>query len=72
MADTMLQAERTLVDSGERDCVLTMRRKFQRAMREGLVAIVEEHTGREVTAFMSDNHVDPDMGVEVFVLGRAA
>jgi uncharacterized protein YbcI len=72
MADTMLQAERTLVDNGERESVLAMRRKFQRAMREALIDVVEEHTDRKVAAFMSDNHVDPDMGVEVFVLAPAA
>jgi uncharacterized protein YbcI len=37
-------------------------------MREDLVAMVEEQMGRSVVAFMSDNHIDPDLGVEVFVL----
>jgi hypothetical protein len=27
-----------------------------------------EATGRKVIAFMSDNHIDPDYGAEVFVL----
>ena len=29
---------------------------------------VEELTGRDVVAFMSNNHIDPDLAVEVFVL----
>lgn len=37
-------------------------------MRDDLVATVEEHTGRKVTAFMSDNHTNPDMGVEISAL----
>ena len=27
-----------------------------------------EHTGREVVAFLSDHHIDPDIAVEVFIL----
>ncbi len=68
MADTMLQAERKLVEYGEEESVLAMRGKFQTAMREDLVDVVEEHTGRKVAAFMSGDHIDPDMGVEVFIL----
>jgi len=37
-------------------------------MREDLVHIVEQETGRKVIAFMRDNHVDPDIAAEVFVL----
>ena len=68
MADTMLQAERVLVENGEAATVLEVRKKFQNAMRGSLIATVEEHTGRTVAAFMSDNHIDPDMGIEVFAL----
>jgi uncharacterized protein YbcI len=37
-------------------------------MREDLVAAVEALTGRSVLAFMSDNHIEPDLACEVFVL----
>jgi uncharacterized protein YbcI len=37
-------------------------------MREDLVTAVEMIAERKVIAFMSDNHIDPDMAVEVFVL----
>ena len=40
-------------------------------MREDLIAIVERHLGRKVIAFMSQNHIDPDLAVEVFVLEPA-
>ena len=45
-----------------------IRRCFQITMREDLVNRVEELTGRKVIAFMSDNHIEPDMGVEIFIL----
>jgi hypothetical protein len=37
-------------------------------MRDDLVALVERETERKVIGFMSDNHIDPDLAVEVFVL----
>jgi uncharacterized protein YbcI len=37
-------------------------------MGEELTRSVEELTGNNVIAFMSDNHLDPDMAVEVFIL----
>jgi uncharacterized protein YbcI len=68
LRDTLLKAERSLVEDGEGEAVIAMRRRFQRTMREDLVAAVVEHTGREVEAFLSDNHIDPDIAVEVFIL----
>jgi hypothetical protein len=37
-------------------------------MRDDLIAIVERQLDRKVIAFMSQNHIDPDLAVEVFVL----
>ena len=48
--------------------MLEMRRAYQETMRPELIAIVERLTGRKVAAFMSANHVDPDVAVETFVL----
>jgi uncharacterized protein YbcI len=67
LQDTLLVAERTLVDQGHGALVLDIRRKFQHAMREPLVEGVEKITGRTVAAFLSDNHLDPDIAVETFV-----
>lgn len=64
----MLKAERVLVENGAADTVCDVRRTFQAAMRSDLIAVVEEYTGRKVAAFMSDNHIEPDMAVEVFAL----
>ena len=66
--DTLTKGERTLAEKGDGAAVLQMRHRFQEAMREDLIAVVEEHMERKVVAFMSTNHIDPDMAAEVFVL----
>jgi uncharacterized protein YbcI len=68
LRDTLLKAERSLVEDGQSEPVIAMRRRFQGTMEDDLVAAVVEHTGREVEAFLSDNHIDPDIAVEVFIL----
>ena len=68
LQDTMTKAERTLASNGDAQFVLDMRHRFQHAMRDDLVAAVERLSERKVIAFMSDNHIDPDMAVELFVL----
>jgi len=37
-------------------------------MREDLTADIEQLTGRKVIAFMSTNHIDPDLAAELFIL----
>ncbi len=68
MEDALTKAEQTLVANGKSDVVHGIRQEFQRAMRDDLIAAVEQLTGSAVIAFMSDNHVDPDMAAELFVL----
>jgi hypothetical protein len=41
------------------------------AVRDDLVQLVEGATERKVVAFMSQNHIDPDLAAEVFVLEPA-
>jgi uncharacterized protein YbcI len=67
LGDTMTQAERTLADAGHGDEVLQARRRMQDVMRPHLVIEVEKLMERKVIAFMSDNHIDPDFGIESFV-----
>jgi uncharacterized protein YbcI len=68
LQDTLTMGERSLVRDGEVDLVLASRKAFQRTMSAQMVAAVERHSGRTVYAFLSDNHVDPDVAVESFVL----
>ena len=69
MQDTLTKAERTLVAADKGEEVLRVRRTLQQTMRAELVAAVEQLTGRPVEAFMSANHIDPDLACEVLVLG---
>jgi uncharacterized protein YbcI len=70
LEDVLTQAERRLVDRGERDAVRKIREAFQDSMRAELVATIEGLTGAKVRAFMSTNHFDPDMAAEMFVLDQ--
>jgi uncharacterized protein YbcI len=70
-ADTLTKGERKLAENGDGETVLQMRHRFQEAMRDDLVAMVESEMERKVLAFMSTNHIDPDMAAEVFVLEPA-
>jgi len=68
LADTLTKGEQNLVAYGNGQMVLDVRQQFQAAMRTDLVAAVEEITNRNVIAFMSQNHIDPDLAIENFVL----
>jgi uncharacterized protein YbcI len=71
LQDTLTKGERSLVDDDLDDLVLTMRKAYQSTMRHDLVSGIEAILGRKIVAFMSDNHIDPDFAVEVFVLAPA-
>lgn len=62
------RAERTLVDAGDGDGVREIRKSMQKAMADDLREGIEELTGREVLALLSDSHVEPDVAIEIFVL----
>jgi uncharacterized protein YbcI len=68
LLEVLTRAEQNLVAYDEGDAVLAMRRLSQRAMAEEMKTAVARLTGRKVLAFMSDNHLDPDMAVQVFIL----
>jgi uncharacterized protein YbcI len=68
LQDTLTRGEQTLVDAGYAEEVLLTRRRFQEVMRPDASRMIEELTGRSVIGFMSDNHANPDLGVEVFIL----
>jgi uncharacterized protein YbcI len=68
LQDTLTPGERSLVDAGESKAVLDLRRLWQKVMRSSCSRAIEELTGRKVVGFMSDNHIDPDIAVEVFIL----
>ena len=68
LQDSLTVGEQTLTDAGQGQAVLDLRRRWQAIMEEDVSREIEELTGRKVIGFMSDNHIDPDLAVEVFVL----
>ncbi|MCW3020652.1 MAG: hypothetical protein JWN10_2960 [Solirubrobacterales bacterium] len=68
LQDTLTRGELNLVEAGESGAVLGLRRLWQNVMRHSCSRAIEELTGRKVVGFMSDNHIDPDIAVEVFIL----
>lgn len=68
LQDTLTRGELNLVQAGETDAVLDLRRLWQKVMRTSCCREIEQLTGRKVIGFMSDNQIDPDIAVEVFIL----
>ncbi len=68
LSDGFTPIERTMMEGGEPDLVLDMRRDFQRMMKERYTGMIEELTGRKVLAFLSQAHVEPDLTVEMFLM----
>jgi uncharacterized protein YbcI len=68
LQDSLTVGEQTLTDAGQGQAVLDLRRRWQAIMEADVSREIEELTGRKVIGFMSDNHIDPDLAVEVFVL----
>lgn len=68
LRDLLTKGEQSLVADDKAELVLEMRQAYQQTMGHDLIACVEELTGREVIAFLSANHLDPDIAIESFVL----
>jgi uncharacterized protein YbcI len=71
LEQTLTKGEQVLVDKGRGERVLALRREYQEAMREATSDRVGELTGRTVVAMMSANHLNPDLGAEIYVLDGA-
>jgi uncharacterized protein YbcI len=68
LSDGFTAIERTMVEGGEPNRVLDMRRDFQRMMKERYSAMIEQLTGRRVLAFLSQAHIEPDLTIEMFLM----
>ncbi len=62
------RAEQTLTANDKSDLVHAGRLGLQDAMRQAMIAAVEQTTGRRVYSFMSANDLEQNLQVEVFVL----
>jgi uncharacterized protein YbcI len=65
LEDTMTKAERSLTAGGHEDFVLQARHALQHTMQEDVTAAVEEFAHRKVIAFMSANHIEPDVALSL-------
>lgn len=68
LRDTMTTVERTLAQNGEQDLVRRVRLTFQEAMAASFKGVVEDALGRRVEAYHSQILIEPDVGVEFFLL----
>jgi uncharacterized protein YbcI len=60
--------EQTIMDSGAPDRIVEMRHDFQGMMTKRFRDTIEELTGRNVVAFLSQAHVEPDITIEMFFI----
>ena len=60
--------EKTMIELQRGKLVQQVRSAFQVAMQSRFIATVERLSGREVLAFVSDQHVGPDIEIELFML----
>jgi uncharacterized protein YbcI len=66
--DGMTKGERRLVQEGQGELVISVRRTFQSTMRDDLTGGIELLTGRKVVSFMSDHNAYTDHAAEIFIL----
>jgi uncharacterized protein YbcI len=68
MHGVLTGAENALLAADREDAVSEMRGLLQQTMENDFCAVVERLTDRKVLAFISGNHLDPDIAAEVFIL----
>jgi uncharacterized protein YbcI len=60
--------EKTMIELERAPTVRDTRNAFQNAMQQKFIDKVEHLSGRNVTAFISDSHIGPDIEIELFML----
>ena len=60
--------EKTMIELERAPIVKDTRSAFQNAMQHKFIDAVQRLSGRQVTAFISDSHVGPDIEIELFML----
>jgi uncharacterized protein YbcI len=68
LEQTLTKGEPVLVDKGRARQSPRAASRIPRATRDERSARVAELTGRNVVAMMSADHLNPDLGAEIFVL----
>jgi uncharacterized protein YbcI len=60
--------EQTIMDSGQPERIIELREDFQRMMATRYRSVIEDLTGRNVVAFLSQAHIEPDITMEIFFI----
>ena len=68
MHGVLTRAEKSLARTDRAQVVNNIRQLFQETMEADSRAAVERLTGRKVVAFISGNHINPDIEADVFIL----
>jgi uncharacterized protein YbcI len=68
MHDVLTPAEKSLTRTNQTGAVGHIRQLFQETMEADFREAIERLTGRKVLAFISGNHIDPDIAAELFIL----
>lgn len=63
-------AERTLIGAGSSEHVRETRAKFQEAVKEEFVGVVERITGRPVRVFLSQVDIEANLALEFFLFAE--
>jgi uncharacterized protein YbcI len=72
LAGVYTDVEKTMIEVQRGTLVQQVRSAFQVAMQNRFISAVERLSGREVLAFISDQHVGPDIEIELFMLKPTA
>jgi uncharacterized protein YbcI len=72
MGGVYTDVEKTMIELQRGTTVQETRSAFQSAMQHKFIAAVERLSGRDVLAFISNQHVGPDMEIELFMLRPGA
>lgn len=72
LEEVFTTAERTLIMAGSGDHVSETRKKFQDAVREEFVEVVERITGRKVRVFLSQVDIEANLALEFFIFSEPA
>jgi uncharacterized protein YbcI len=68
LAEVLGPADKRLVESGQAEVVLSMRRTYWEMMRDDAISQVEQILHRSVTSAMMDHDLDNDLAALVFLL----
>lgn len=67
LEEVFTTAERTLITVGSGEHVSETRSKFQAAVKEEFIEVVERITGRTVRVFLSQVDIDANLALEFFI-----